>query len=287
MAINKIYIPTFVADQYFSPARVRPRAFFYNGLLDAPTWVFNHWNNSVGSSISLTSQDYIPIVDHYNAESGSLPNSGSQSLLFQNEATTYGTIPQQSLFSEYWSTYIDLLYNPVTRLINASAIIPTADYLNIELNDIVEWRGNMYHLRAINEYNLSTGECTLQLLGPIIEDSLDEIIGNRIPPNTTTTTSTTSTTTTSTTTTTTSTTTTTTTTAAAGYYYLAEQYGCSPCEYLEDVLIFSTTTRSPGRYYNNGDGFVYSILVSAPPNPTIIDLSSAPFNFDCDLACAL
>jgi hypothetical protein len=61
------------------------------------------------------------------------------------------------------------LYNPRTRLINAAAIIPIADYFNMELNDIVSFRGNMYHLRAINDFNLTTGECSIQLLGPILE----------------------------------------------------------------------------------------------------------------------
>jgi len=46
----------------------------------------------------------------------------------------------------------------------------------MELNDIVQWRGNYYHLRAINDYNLSNGECNLQLLGPILDDILPSII---------------------------------------------------------------------------------------------------------------
>jgi hypothetical protein len=37
----------------------------------------------------------------------------------------------------------------------------------------VNFRGNYYHLRAINDYNLSTGECKLQLIGPLISDTLD------------------------------------------------------------------------------------------------------------------
>jgi hypothetical protein len=73
----------------------------------------------------------------------------------------------------------------------------------MELNDIVEWRGNYYHLRAINEYNLKNGECKIQLLGPLEPP----VISNLLPEkdcgfnftssliNTTSTTSTTSTTT--------------------------------------------------------------------------------------------
>jgi hypothetical protein len=96
--------------------------------------------------------------------------------LFNNETAPYGETPSASLYSEYWSTYVDLLYNPVTRVINCKAIIPLADYYKIELNDIVEWRGNYYHIRAINDYNLSNGECNLQLLGPTIGDVLANIL---------------------------------------------------------------------------------------------------------------
>jgi len=66
------------------------------------------------------------------------------------------------------------LYNPKTRLLNCSAIIPLADYVKMELNDVVNFRGNYYHLRAINEYSLKTGECQLQLLGPIIPDTISD-----------------------------------------------------------------------------------------------------------------
>ena len=34
MAGNKIYIPTFIADNEFNSANVLPRFFFYNGLKD-------------------------------------------------------------------------------------------------------------------------------------------------------------------------------------------------------------------------------------------------------------
>ena len=34
MAINKMFLPTFIANAEFQPARVRPRMFFYNGKLE-------------------------------------------------------------------------------------------------------------------------------------------------------------------------------------------------------------------------------------------------------------
>jgi hypothetical protein len=97
--------------------------------------------------------------------------------LFLNENAVYGETPTGSLYSEYWETYVDLLYKPTTRLFNCQAIIPLADYFKMELNDIVEWRGNYYHLRAINDYNLSNGEAGIQLLGPVLGD----VIANTLP----------------------------------------------------------------------------------------------------------
>lgn len=166
--IQKVFIPTYISSVNYAPARVQPRLLFYNGELN--TFPYYIQNNS-GSAIE---QITFPYFDNYQ---GNLPNSGSRSLLFFNEPAVYGTTPSGSLFSEYWSTYVDLLYAPTTRVINCKAIIPLADYYKIELNDIVEWRGNYYHLRAINDYNLSNGECSLQLLGPIIDD----VIANVLP----------------------------------------------------------------------------------------------------------
>ena len=168
--IIPIYIPQYISSQTYAPARVLPRIFFYNGQVECETWYVADENNN-GQAVTT-----FPYFDNYNVVTGSFPTDGSKSLLFNNEATVYGALPSASLYSTYWDTYVGLLYSPTTRLINCSAIIPLADYFKMELNDICEWRGNYYHLRAINNYNLSNGECQLQLLGPIIGDILPDIL---------------------------------------------------------------------------------------------------------------
>jgi hypothetical protein len=165
--IIPIYIPTYISDQNYSPARVQPRLLYYNGQVDCEAF----WVNDGGASNKV---EQFPYFDNYNTPSGSqFPTTGSKSLLFFNEQAVYGSTPTSSLYADYWSSYVNLLYNPRTRLLNASAVIPLADYFEMELNDIVQFRGNDYHLRAINNYNLSTGECDIQLLGPILEGSLN------------------------------------------------------------------------------------------------------------------
>lgn len=170
MTNNKVYIPTFISSIDYKPARVLPHIYFYNGTVFTDNWYVEE-NNS--GSVQFNSLNIFPYFDNYQ---GNFPTTSSLSLLFFNETAPYGDIPNESLYSTYWSDYVSLLYNPRTRLFEASAIIPLADYFKIELNDIVEWRGNYYHLRAINDYNLSNGECNIQLLGPVLKDTMANVL---------------------------------------------------------------------------------------------------------------
>lgn len=198
---QRINIPSFISDQNYNPARVLPHIYFYNGLKDCEPYY-------VQTGSLAVELDQFPYFDNY---SGNETTTSSLSLLFYNEQAAYGVAPTASLYTTYWEKYIELLYNPRTRLINASAIIPLAEYFDMELNDIVQFRGNYYHLRAINDYNLKNGECSIQLLGPILNDAF--VLGEITTTTTTTSTSTTTTTTSGPTTTTTSGPTTTTTSA--------------------------------------------------------------------------
>jgi hypothetical protein len=172
---NKIFIPTFISSINYEPVRTLPHLYFYNGLKESEEYFIQHYPSGSTSSIVNSSQTSFPYLDYYD---GLTPNSSSNSLLFFNELPAYGEAPTGSLYTEYWDTYVSLLYNPRTRLFNASAIIPLADYFEMELNDIVQWRGNYYHLRAINDYNLKDGTCKIELLGPIIRDAVSE----EVPP---------------------------------------------------------------------------------------------------------
>ena len=175
-----IYIPTYINSAEYTPARVLPRLLFYNGLLECETYWIESGSLDFGGV--TYQQNAFPYFDNYNVVSGSFPTTDSESLLFNNENASYGQIPTENLYTQYWETYISLLYNPKTRLLNCDAIIPLADYFKMELNNVVNFKGNYYHLRAINDYSLKTGECTLQLLGPIIRDTISDLQPAPPPP---------------------------------------------------------------------------------------------------------
>ena len=174
--IIPIYIPTYISDQNYNPTRVLPHIYFYNGLIDCETYYIESGSAAFGGV--TYQQNAFPYFDNYNVVTGSFPTTDSLSLLFNNEAASYGEVPTENLYTQYWETYISLLYNPVTRILRAEGIIPLADYFDIELNDLVQFRGNLFHLRSINDYNITTGECQIELLGPILAGAND----TNVPP---------------------------------------------------------------------------------------------------------
>jgi hypothetical protein len=186
----------YIGDQNYAPTQVFPRVLFYNGLISSSRYFVeeqlqdigasgdfnadfnNDFDNIISSYVNARSLSVYPYFDNYNVITGSYPTTGSRSLLFNNETSTFGSLPDKSLIDEYWASYLNLLYNPRTRLVNAAAVIPLANYFDIELNDLVQFRGNYYHLRAINDYDLTTGECLVQLLGPVISDAVSAQLCN-------------------------------------------------------------------------------------------------------------
>jgi hypothetical protein len=172
MSTNKIFIPYYISNNTGAPAQVLPRVFFYNGLKESdPYWIQYFTVTSSVQTVTAEQYSSFPYFDNY---SGQETTTSSLSLLFLNEDPVYGdSAPSQSLYDLYWAKYIDLLYNPRTRIIRLSAVLPFPVYQKLELNDIIQLRSNYYHLRAINDYNLRTGECRMELLGPLLEGSLN------------------------------------------------------------------------------------------------------------------
>ena len=168
-----VAIPLYIGDQNYAPTQVFPRMLFNNGMVSSSQYfIEGQFSAASPMTIVANSQKVYPYFDNYNVVTGSFPTTGSRSLLFNNELATLGSTPINNLIDTYWSTYLNLIYDPRTRLVNATAVIPLAKYFDMELNDLVQFRGNYYHLRAINDYDLTTGECLVQLLGPIISDAL-------------------------------------------------------------------------------------------------------------------
>lgn len=86
----------------------------------------------------------------------------------------------------------------------------------------------------------------------------------------------------------TTTSTTTTTTTISGNYYNVEQYDCNnSCAFVQSFIAFSSVSKTTNIFYNPGDGYVYKVISSASGPSYDIDITSAPGNANCNIACGL
>ena len=96
-----LYIPTFIANENFDPAVINPRMFFYNGKKSiSPGYWFGGWLTSSGNSSANSIYTEFPYFDHYSSGSSQLPDTTSESLLFFNEGTAYGSLPSDTLYTK-------------------------------------------------------------------------------------------------------------------------------------------------------------------------------------------
>ena len=110
-------------------------------------------------------------ITTYNIPSNSVSlSSGTDksNLNFKNEFNEYdGTTDfTDTLFQEYYSTYIADVFNSKNRITKVRALLPLRILLNYSLADIFIIRGNRYRINTIKT-NLTTGWSDLELLNDL------------------------------------------------------------------------------------------------------------------------
>ena len=95
---------------------------------------------------------------HYGIEQ---PNYGS---IFNAEFSTWsGVTITNNLYSLHYDDYISSIFNIKKRTFNYEAILPLHIITKLQLNDVLEIRGDFYRIDKYN-YNLLTGKTTLNLI---------------------------------------------------------------------------------------------------------------------------
>jgi len=118
---------------------------------------------------SLSAQNYL--LDKYLRPSN-VSADGSQTINFNYEKDEYTGIENgNSLYKNYYKTYIDKAFNPSTRLISVSANLPLSVLLRYSLKDVFRINELDYNINSL-QTNLLTGKSKIELINGSFAESL-------------------------------------------------------------------------------------------------------------------
>ncbi len=93
------------------------------------------------------------------------PAVNQRNIHFQLEVNewTRNTLFDRTLFSEFYSEYIQSVFNPVRRLVKLTAYLPLNIFTKIQLNDRIIYAGNEYRINTMTT-NIMTGKTDFELI---------------------------------------------------------------------------------------------------------------------------
>lgn len=135
------------------PIQPKPRIFFYNGLQDNPiNW---YLNTSLSPGATGQAQSKYPLVSNYQSFP---PDTFTLDLTFQSKRplwsplSTYTGQTGVNLYTNYWSDYIDWIYDPYNRIKTVNMRLDAYDIETIRFNDKVWVQDSWYFINKISDY---------------------------------------------------------------------------------------------------------------------------------------
>ena len=126
------------------------------------------YNNSTGTTTSFA----CPILSHYSEIN---PTVVDFDLNFAPEVPLYWIYsnPYNNLYTQYWMSYLNGLYSPDARIMEASFALPFKEVVNIDFSKKIWIKDSYWRLLSINDYKIGGLESTLCKLIKIIDAKPD------------------------------------------------------------------------------------------------------------------
>ena len=148
----------------YTSVSANPISFVYD--LDPSNGTFNNVRQLTGSvNMPSNSISFDPTA-----------TNGKKNINFKNEQNEYAIGPDvgnaflftDTLFSQYYTTYITQTFTRSNRIIKLKAFLPLKILLNYTLADKFIYKGRKHQINSITT-NLNTGESQIELLNTVIE----------------------------------------------------------------------------------------------------------------------
>ncbi len=155
-------MPMFLNDQveFVKPG---PRCLFEAGL-----YPITLWDDNSGSP----KLENVPVLNHYSVINADIDDLD---LNWAPEIPTYNITasPYRNLFNEYWRTYMNALYSPEARMMEAHFALTLSDILTFSFADKVWIQDSYWRIIEITDYKVGMYESTKVKLLKFLEDTED------------------------------------------------------------------------------------------------------------------
>jgi hypothetical protein len=89
--------------------------------------------------------------------------SATNSLAFGMEATISGNAPTNTLYVEFFRSYLSRVMSSKSRIVYFSSVLPVNEWLQLEMNDTISVSGNLYKIQNI-QYDILNERAELVLI---------------------------------------------------------------------------------------------------------------------------
>ena len=155
-------MPMFLNDQvqFVAPG---PRCLF-----EAGTWQVQLFKDATSTVL----YEAVPVLNNYSAVYAELDD---YDLNWSPEVPPHFiyTNPYNNLFNQYWRTYMNALYSPEARMMEASFALSLRDILTFQFSDKIWIQDSYWRIIEINDYKVGNLESTKVKLLKFLEDTED------------------------------------------------------------------------------------------------------------------
>ena len=159
---SNIPIPKFIndKDEFVAP---NLRFLFLADIASLPIY---------DDAINDVSTGDVNIFNHYSSVNASV---GDYDLNFNPETPLHAitTNPFRNLFNEYWREYLNGLYNPEARILEAYFALELSDILTFKYNDRIFIKDSYWRIIEISDYKVGLNESTKVKLIKLVEPAPD------------------------------------------------------------------------------------------------------------------
>jgi len=156
---TSIVIPKFIDENgdFVSP---KMRCLFHAGDYEMSLYDF--------ATFTADTSFVVPVLNHYELI---VPLFSSRDLNWAPEVPLYtiGAIPYKTLFNEYWRDYLNQLYSPQARIMEAYFALDLGDILSFKFSDRIWVKDAWWRILDINDYKVGSSDVTQVRLLKIID----------------------------------------------------------------------------------------------------------------------